>query len=123
MRVYDPVRDLWRVILERRRAKTEHRANTSSYKCPHCSVEFNRNSNLKVHLKTHSEVREKRVCSTCSREFSRNEDLRRHIKVSHVLQNNYTSSQTVDRVNTFSRSFRAEDVEESLEGPIHGAGS
>ena len=124
MRMYDPVRDLWRIILERRRAKTERRANKSSYKCPHCSVICNRNSNFKVHLKTHSEVREKRVCSTCSQEFSREEELRRHVKVSRILYNNYTCSQTVDRISTLSRNCsHAEDAEESFEGPIHGAGA
>ena len=42
------------------------------YNCPHCKKEFDRKFNLKVHVKTHTKIKEQQefVCSICDKRFS-----------------------------------------------------
>ncbi len=53
--------------------------------CPHCDCIFNRQYNLKSHMKIHSGEKPFQ-CDQCGLAFSRNHDLKRHVKIHNGLK-------------------------------------
>ena len=64
--------------------KTEpksHRLNPKVFECQHCSKEFNKNSNLNVHIRDlHGTYKSSEItCTTCEKEFKNPGSLKAHM--------------------------------------------
>ena len=62
--------------------ETHEKANQRKFKCKLCDKKFNRNSNLKEHLQTHSNE-QKHECKFCKKLFATLSSVKKHLKDVH----------------------------------------
>lgn len=86
------------------------RPRQTEFKCPHCDTVFQRQYNLKSHLRTHS-TRRDHVCSDCQKKFARPGDLRRHMS-SHTGDRRFICRGTLRNGETWGcgKSFARADT-------------
>ncbi|KAG4076051.1 hypothetical protein HA402_011525 [Bradysia odoriphaga] len=73
-----------RVLAEEAHAKmlTARKQRPKKFKCPHCSVAFSNNGQLKGHIRIHTGERPFKCDeSNCGKTFTRNEELTRHKRI------------------------------------------
>ena len=70
--------------------KHKKQAHKKNFICKECNKIFKSKENLKNHMKTHLETREKYKCDHCEKSYTKKSNLTKHVKVKHNNAKEYT---------------------------------